>query len=400
MNTENSPSTKPLKISVTQRALNLQTEIQDYFDKNSYKMICDITAITAKNNPLKYICKCGTEKNKAYKEILSRACRDCNNKKLKETPTLENVVYPTDDPEEKWAPIESGFISSKGRACNVNGKMLTRDEKNRYYIAGNHHYISVLMAKAFNIQGSENLNGNNSNNLVRVKDPENITLDNIYVTTRNELGSINGKKARQSEKFKFLQNEDIFVYINNYEYKIVSELSDHLIFETGIIYNKMKGTGGSRFLTTSMSGNYLQFVSNNKAYKVHRLVCYAFHPLDGYNCLADYEKLHVNHKDGNTTNNNKDNLEWVTQSKNIQHAYDNKLNKKVRPVQQYQMNTDGTQGELIAEFESLAKAARDLNIPEHRIRECARGKSKPKDFIWKYKNEEDNEEWSKKFSSK
>ena len=121
------------KVSVTQRALNLQAEIKDYFYKNEYKIICDITTITAKNNPLKYICKCGTEKNKAYKEILSRACRECNNKKLKETPDIENVVYPTDDPEEKWAPVEGGFISSNGRACNVNGKILVRDEKNRFY---------------------------------------------------------------------------------------------------------------------------------------------------------------------------------------------------------------------------------------------------------------------------
>jgi hypothetical protein len=256
------------------------------------------------------------------------------------------------------------------------------------------------MAKAFSIQGSENLNGNNSNNLVGVKDPENITLDNIYVTTRNEIGSINGKKSRHSERFKLLQNQDVFEYVNNYEYKIVPELPEHLIFETGMIYNKKICIGGSRFLTTSLSDKYYSFRSSSKDYKVHRLVCYAFHPLDGYNCLADYEKLQVNHKDGDTKNNHKDNLEWLTQSKNIQHAYDNKLNKKIRPVLQFQLNPDGTQGELIAEFESLAKAARNLNIPEHRSRECARGKSKPKEFIWKYKNEQDNEEWSKKFSSK
>lgn len=47
---------------------------------------------------------------------------------------------------------------------------------------------------------------------------------------------------------------------------------------------------------------------------VHRLVAAAF--CDGY---AD--GLSVNHKDGNKLNNCADNLEWVTHSENIKHAF-------------------------------------------------------------------------------
>lgn len=48
--------------------------------------------------------------------------------------------------------------------------------------------------------------------------------------------------------------------------------------------------------------------------RVHRCVAEEF--VDGY-----FDGAVVNHKDGNKLNNTVDNLEWVTQSENITHAY-------------------------------------------------------------------------------
>jgi len=60
--------------------------------------------------------------------------------------------------------------------------------------------------------------------------------------------------------------------------------------------------------------------------KVHRLVAQTF--------LENTEnKRTVNHKDGNKTNNNVDNLEWATQSEQIRHSFANGLQVPIRGEQ-------------------------------------------------------------------
>lgn len=60
---------------------------------------------------------------------------------------------------------------------------------------------------------------------------------------------------------------------------------------------------------------YVKENGKQKGYYVHRLVAQAFIP-------NPENKPQVNHIDGNPSNNRLDNLEWVTESENIVHAYE------------------------------------------------------------------------------
>lgn len=63
----------------------------------------------------------------------------------------------------------------------------------------------------------------------------------------------------------------------------------------------------------------LRVDGKTKTVRVHRLVALM------YLKNTFFEGAHVNHKDGDKTNNCVENLEWVTREQNMRHAYDNDL---------------------------------------------------------------------------
>lgn len=95
----------------------------------------------------------------------------------------------------------------------------------------------------------------------------------------------------------------------------------YLISNYGRIYNSYLNI----FLKPGISGSgyyfvYLSTIYGQKIMQLHRLVMIAFNPVN------NYEMLQVNHIDGNKLNDNINNLEWVTRSENVKHAYETGLN--------------------------------------------------------------------------
>lgn len=125
---------------------------------------------------------------------------------------------------------------------------------------------------------------------------------------------------------KELKNE-IWKPIPNYEGRyeasnlgrIKSIIIRHNFPKPRIIKSKSNGDG------------YLQLNLYNKFHKrkmfsVHRLVMFAFHGISD---------LQVNHKNGDKSNNRIDNLEYVTQTENNQHALKTGLRKMPKGEKRY-----------------------------------------------------------------
>ena len=135
-----------------------------------------------------------------------------------------------------------------------------------------------------------------------------------------------------------------------------------------------------RFLKPSDDGRgYLRVDlyagGKRKRFKVHRLVCQAFH--DNPDNKSD-----VNHINENKTDNRACNLEWCTCKQNINHGTHNErmAKTKSKPVGQYTRD-----GELVKIWPSVSEAERQAGFNHGYICQSANGKYKQAyGFIWKY----------------
>ena len=136
--------------------------------------------------------------------------------------------------------------------------------------------------------------------------------------------------------------------------RVRNDNTDHVL--------KPKDNGNGRLLVDlrkSVIGKNIQ---------VHRLVAECF-----IRPLNENEKLEVNHKDGNPKNNALDNLEYVSASDNMRHAFKNGLRYK-REIPRFKKMKDDI-FRLHAEGTSQSKIAKSLGINQSHVSRTLRGEA-------------------------
>ena len=154
-------------------------------------------------------------------------------------------------------------------------------------------------------------------------------------------------------------------------------IPEYFITKEGRIYSKLKEKGLRELRPHVNNRGYMVITIRKKCYKIHRLVAENFLPkIDG--------KPVVNHIDGDKLNNNVNNLEWCTQSENVQHAWNNGLNSRTREAL-YKKVYCILDGKIIAEYDSIKEAEEKNPKAKGHIAACCRGKRKTAGgYIWEY----------------
>lgn len=114
---------------------------------------------------------------------------------------------------------------------------------------------------------------------------------------------------------------------------------------------------------------------------IHRLVAETF--------IKNPENyFYINHKDGDKTNNNINNLEWCDNSHNVREAYRLGLNKPILGEKHHlsvSVNQYDLKGKLIKTWNCMRDIQRELGFEHTNISRCCRNKQKTAyGFIWRY----------------
>lgn len=145
--------------------------------------------------------------------------------------------------------------------------------------------------------------------------------------------------------------------------------------KTGRILKPIYSTNG--YATVNLTRAYNDKTKQTKKL-IHRLVAQAFIP--NPNNLSD-----VNHKDEIKTNNNLDNLEWISHRDNMNYGTrtERMAKSNSKPIQQLDMKTRL----IIATYPSLIGAELSTGINHSSISRTARGKCKSAGgYGWRYTN--------------
>lgn len=206
--------------------------------------------------------------------------------------------------------------------------------------------------------------GNKLNNIVQNLEWNTVSENNIHAYETGLKEKTNGTKIQ----YNFDLKEEIWKPYKDTVYLISNKGRARNAKTNNLLKGKVTKDG------------YVEWcmILNNKKRSLlaHRIV------YDVFSSEGLLEGLIINHKDGNKTNNQMENLEQISNSDNIVHSYYTiQTNTKIKKVGKYTL-----QNELIEIYPSCAEAARqNLGCYPNLICNVCNGKKKThKGYIWKY----------------
>lgn len=116
--------------------------------------------------------------------------------------------------------------------------------------------------------------------------------------------------------------------------------NDYLISSFGRVYSLKTSQFINPYIHKSRCSFYLRAVFGKRKKMVHILVAEHFHAEQKELLeFMGFKNLQVDHKDGNTLNPHKDNVEWVTPKVNIKRSYQKRMHP-VTPIEWVEVHDD------------------------------------------------------------
>jgi len=202
-------------------------------------------------------------------------------------------------------------------------------------------------------------------------------LRGIYKTSGNYIWKFKDKLITENKKNNYIENIDNYKTIG-----IINDndFSNYLINIQGIIINTKYNNRKIKIFTNENNYKCIYlYDSNGKKfnYLLHRLLGKNFLENGNYYYTNNYI---INHKDKNRTNNNIENLEWITQKENTIHG----CGKKIAKID---IKTD----KILNTYNTITEAYKELNKPWNSLisKVCnnVHGRKTIYGFKWKYINE-------------
>lgn len=132
-------------------------------------------------------------------------------------------------------------------------------------------------------------------------------------------------------------------------------------------FGRFRSTTGVVSTPTPRCSGYVTVRIQGKGHSMHRIVAQAF------NLPRREDQDHVNHKDGNPSNNCITNLEWVSVSENVQHSYATNTHRKSSATKKSKPIMGRKIGAEWILFESSEDAARRMGVNRGSVTLCCSG---------------------------